>query len=130
VTFTRIEPSLVYDPWAVTTPLIAGTVKLFVPEPVVLLGGGTGLGAVEDWPATGFPGVGEADDPGAIEDAELPPLCGAPEEMVAAGLPEAVEDPPAWFDPVAPHADKPPPAMTTAMITAEVQRVFIFSYLP
>jgi hypothetical protein len=132
VTFTRAVPIFSYVPCAATTlsPEMAGTVKLCAPELVPageLAGGGVLFGYAE------FFVFAEALVEGAAV-AEFVPVdeaVGAPDAPDAAD--EAVGEPPEaapvaaaeGLDPLVPHAVRPAPPMTAAMITAGTRHILI-----
>jgi hypothetical protein len=131
VTFTRDVPILLYEPWALTTssPAMAGTVKLCVPELAFVgeLGAcGELVGCADAVSVTD--GVAEClwvgdvdgdwgDVDGSVAEDDGVPVVGA----AAAELSEAVDG----FDPLAPQAVRPAPAMTAAMIRTATRHVLI-----
>jgi hypothetical protein len=132
VTFTRAVPILVYVPWAATTlsPVMAGTVKLFVPEleppePGEVAGYGVLFACeavAEGLAAAEFLCVGVGDDPGALaDDGDVPD--GADEAV--GEPPEAVEPAAEGLVPLDAHAVSPAPPMTAAMITAGTRRILM-----
>ena len=133
VTFTREVPILLYEPWALTTlsPGMAGTVKLCVPELALV-----GCGELVVWgelvgcadAVSVTDGVAEClwvgdvdgdwgDVDGSVAEDDGVPVVGA----AAAELSEAVDG----FDPLAPQAVRPAPAMTAAMIRTATRHVLI-----
>jgi hypothetical protein len=146
VTFTRAVPILVYEPQAVTTlsPGMAGTVKLCVPELVLvgelvacgevvacgdLFGRTEAVAVTEGLAAAECLCVGEVAgagaDPGASVSADVGDAPGVAAKA-APEPPEAAADTAAeGFDPLAAHAVRPAPPMTTAMITAGTRHILM-----
>jgi hypothetical protein len=109
---------------------MAGTVKLCVPELVLgeeLVAWGE-LGcvdavAVTEGLAAECVRVGVGDDPGVSLSADVGAALGAVDE--AADPLVAATDGAAEGDPLAPHAARPAPPMTTAMITAGTRHILM-----
>ena len=140
VTFTRAVPILVYEPQPMTTlsPGMAGTVKLWVPEvaPVgelvacgELVGCAEAVAVTEGSAAAERLCVGEADgvrdDPGVPVSADVGDAPGTAPEAAADPLVAAADATPGGTDPLAAHAVRPAPPMTTAMITAGTRHVLM-----
>ena len=126
VTCTRVVPSFLYEPQAVTTllPGMAGTVKF--PEPVFV-----GEVAVEELVgceavAGGLVAaecvcVGEAAGVGVPVYADVGAAPGA--EIVADPLVTDTDGTVEGFDPLPAHPARPAPPMTTATITAGTRHI-------
>jgi hypothetical protein len=113
---------------------MAGTVKF--PEPVLVgevVGCGELFGCAEAVAVTDGSAaaerlcvgevVGVRDDPGVPVSADVGDAPGAPSEADANPLAAAADATPGGVDPVAPHAVRPAPPMTAAMITAETRHI-------
>ena len=116
---------------------MAGTVKLCVPELVFVVrnssfvdlfgahGSHGGDGRISGTVRVGRRVAGVADDAGVFVSADVGDAPGV-EDKAAAEPPEAAADATAEeFDPLAPHAVRPAPPMTAAMITAGTRHILM-----
>jgi hypothetical protein len=69
--------------------------------------------------------VAGVDDPGVPVSADVGDAPGVVAESAAEPLVAAVEATAEGFDPLAPHAVRPAPPMTAAMITAETRHILM-----
>jgi hypothetical protein len=122
---------------------MAGTVKSCVPDAVLpeelvvcgeavacreLVGRAEADAVTEEWAAAECRCVGEAegDAPGVPVSADVGDAPGVVARAVADPLAGGTEEAAEGFDVLPPHAVKPTPPMTAAMITAETRLVLMF----